>query len=147
MDKPEIIVETVAPGAKLPEYAHDTDSGADLFCLEGFTLFPGEIKTVPTGIRLALPEGYEVQVRSKSGLARHYGVHVLNSPGTVDCGYRGDIMVILKNSSAVENVTFMAGDKIAQMVVAPYVQAHFVRDFVNSEDSHRSAGGFGSTGR
>lgn len=144
MTKP-LVKFTLGPGAKLPEYAHDTDSGADLFSAEEHFISAGETVMVDTGLKIELPEGYEAQVRSKSGLAAKYGVSVLNSPGTIDCGYRGPVKVILRNASK-ETFHVKPGDKIAQLIVAPYVQADFTVAQSLSETA-RGEGGFGSTGR
>ena len=134
----------LAPGAIMPQYAHDTDSGADLFSMETVVLNPGEAHAFSTGVQLELPAGYEAQVRSKSGLATNQRVFVLNSPGTVDNGYRGDLKVILYNASEVRH-RIVSGQKIAQLVVTPYVQAAFVVDEQLST-TDRGDGGLGSTG-
>jgi dUTP pyrophosphatase len=135
---------TLAPDAIMPEYAFPTDSGADLFSTESFTLCPGDTHAFSTGVRIELPEGYEAQVRSKSGPAIKSSVHVLNSPGTIDNSYRGDIKVILHNSSPLYQ-DIKKGQKIAQLVVTPYVQARFVLENELST-TERGEGGFGSTG-
>ena len=140
-----IILTKLSQGAKLPKYAHLTDSGADLFACENVDIPPGAYYPVKTGVRICLPQGYEGQIRSKSGLAAKSGVHVLNSPGTIDNGYRGELLVILINHG---RITFHVrkGDKIAQLVVAPYQRAIFdVSDTL--PDSERGDGKFGSTGR
>lgn len=126
--------------AKLPVYANDSDSGADVFCLEDFTIKPNSTALVPTGLRVYIPHGYEIQVRSKSGLANKQ-VTVHNSPGTVDETYVGELKVILFNSSS-EIKEFTKGDKIAQLVLAPVVHA----DYIDVELG-RGTGGFGSTGK
>lgn len=136
---------TLEQGARLPEYAHDTDSGADLFSNEEHFISAGETVMVDTGLKIELPEGYEAQVRSKSGLACKHGVHVLNSPGTVDCGYRGPVKVILHNAGK-ETFHVKPGDKIAQLVIAPYIQGKFHTVAALSE-TVRGENGFGSTGR
>lgn len=135
---------SLAPDAIMPQYAHTGDSGADLFSIEDHVLSPGETVTVHTGVTIELPPGYEAQVRSKSGLAANQSLSVLNSPGTVDNGYRGEIMVILHNSS-LEFRRVTKGKKIAQLVVTPYVQAAFVVDDQLST-TDRGDGGLGSTG-
>lgn len=133
----------LGPGAKLPEYAHDTDAGADLFSVEDVYIYSGTTAMVDTGLTIELPEGYEAQVRSKSGLACKYDVHVLNSPGTIDQGYRGPIKVILRNCGRA-NFHVGKGDKIAQLVIAPYIQGYFyVVGLLSTTD--RGAAGFGST--
>ena len=135
------------PSAVLPAYAHgpDEDAGLDLHAVEPVTLEPGRPALVPTGIAIELPPGYEAQVRPRSGLALKHAITVLNTPGTVDEGYRGEVGVILINHGqtafAVE-----AGMKIAQMVVSPRVQVSVV-EVAELSDTERGAGGFGSTGR
>lgn len=134
----------------LPSYETAGAAGADLranFPLngrEGICLRPGARALVPTGLRMAVPEGYEVQIRPRSGLALKHGVTLLNAPGTIDSDYRGPVGVILFNAGQ-EPVTIAHGDRIAQMVVAPVVQA--VVHLSNAlDDTERGAGGFGSTG-
>lgn len=127
----------------LPQYAHTTDSGADLVATESYTLSPGETHVFNTGISIELPDGYEAQVRSKSGRAAKESLFVLNSPGTVDNGYRGEVKVILHNASPCRQ-TVNAGEKIAQLVIAPYVQAQFV--VADLTETDRGEGGLGSTG-
>jgi dUTP pyrophosphatase len=140
--KPEIKF-TLQPGARLPEYAHDTDSGADLFALE-CTVIPAKGSgVVETGLCIELPEGYEAQARSRSGLALRYGIQVANSPGTIDQGYRGPIKVILLNHSDVA-FRVSAGMRVAQIVIAPYVQGRF-SIVTELSESQRGAKGFGST--
>lgn len=131
--------------AKLPKYAHSTDSGADLFACENVDIPPGAYYPVKTGVQICLPPGYEGQIRSKSGLAAKNGVHVLNSPGTIDNGYRGELLVVLINHG---RITFhiRKGDKIAQLVIAPYQRAIFTPSDT-LPDSERGDGKFGSTGR
>ena len=138
--KPKVRFYKLAINAITPEYAHADDSGADVFCMEQITLLPGQTKLVGTGISVELPEGWELQVRSKSGLAFKKGLIVLNSPGTIDESYRLEIKVILHNVST-ETVTLEANSKIAQLVLAPVYQANFVL-----MDSAQRSGGFGSTG-
>lgn len=130
----------------LPEYASEHASGVDLLAaLEGpLELAPGARALVPTGLAMALPAGYEAQVRPRSGLAAKHGVTVLNSPGTVDADYRGEVKVILVNLGEAA-VTFRRGDRIAQMVVAPVTRLGW-RVVTDLEATERGAGGFGSTG-
>lgn len=132
--------------AKLPVYSSESAAGADIYARidESIILKPGERVLVPTGISMAIPRGYEVQIRPRSGLAAKNGITVLNAPGTIDSDYRGEIKVILINLSA-EPFTINDGDRIAQMVVAPCVRACFLkRDSL--DETERGAGGFGSTG-
>ena len=137
---------TVASGALLPSYQTAGAAGADLCaCLtESLVLSPGQWALVPTGLSFAIPSGYEIQVRPRSGLAAKHGITVLNSPGTIDSDYRGEVKVILINLGS-QDFTISHGDRIAQMVVAPVVQAQF--QVVESlSATERGQGGFGSTG-
>lgn len=138
---------TAEPGARLPEYKSEGASGADLraHLPEPLVLEPGGRTAVPTGLRMELPEGWEAQVRSRSGLALEHGITCLNSPGTVDSDYRGEIRVVLANLGT-EPFTVRPGDRIAQLVIAPVARASFSRVDSLSE-SGRGGGGFGSTGR
>lgn len=145
MIEPEIFM-TAIHGATLPEYRTAGAAGADLrACLDmPVTLAPGARAAIPTGLRMALPPGYEAQIRPRSGLALGKGITCLNSPGTVDSDYRGEIKVILANLGS-ESFTINHGDRIAQMVVAPCCRAAFsLRDSL--EETGRGSGGFGSTG-
>lgn len=144
--KPIVIFEKLNPNAVLPKYAHDTDSGADLCCIYDFPVFPGALLHVHTGLRICLPPGYEAQVRSKSGLAAKHGIMVLNSPGTIDNSYTGELIVLLKNTDPSKAHEFKTGDKIAQLVICPVVQAEFEEGDVIAR-SGRGCNGFGSTGR
>ncbi len=133
-------------GALLPRYATEGAAGADIsaFLSSPLTLLPGEYKAIPTGLCLEIPEGYEVQVRPRSGLALRSGVTVLNAPGTIDSDYRGEIRVILINHSS-QPFTVRNGDRIAQIVVSAVRRA----SFAEAEDlsgTERGEGGFGSTG-
>lgn len=134
-------------GAQAPVYSTKEAAGADIraFLPDGpITLLPGEFRMIPTGIRLEIPVGYEVQVRPRSGLAAKHGITVLNSPGTIDSDYRGEIKVILINHGKEEFI-INSGDRIAQLVAARVEQALFqLSDELN--DSERGEGGFGSTG-
>jgi dUTP pyrophosphatase len=134
-------------GLPLPAYATPGSAGIDLAAavVEPMVLCPGARAAVPTGIALALPQGYEAQLRPRSGLALDHGLAVLNSPGTIDADYRGEIRVILANLGG-EPVTIRRGDRIAQLVVAPVTRVAFERVATLSA-SARGGGGFGSTGR
>jgi dUTP pyrophosphatase len=132
-------------GATMPAYAHPGDAGADLACAHDVTLAPGERATVATGVRIALPEGYAAFVHPRSGLAAHHGVTVLNAPGTVDAGYRGELRVTLLNTDLRTPVVLHQGDRIAQLVVQRVEHAAFVAAG-QLPASVRGAGGFGSTG-
>ena len=130
--------------ATLPKYQTFGSSGMDLCTTIDFVLAAGERMMVPTGLRIALPEGYEAKVRPRSGLAVKHGIGMVNAPGTIDSDYRGEIHAILINwgSDAVE---FRKGDRVAQIVIAPVVQATWVEvDSLDATD--RGEGGFGSTG-
>ncbi|MBD3164620.1 dUTP diphosphatase [Candidatus Woesearchaeota archaeon] len=128
----------------LPCYAHEGDAGMDLYSSVDHILKPGERKLVPTGIRIAVPSGYEAQVRPKSGLALKHGISIVNTPGTIDCQYRGEVGVILINLGK-EDFVVRKNSKIAQLVINKVEQAEI--DEVNMLDkTARGEGGFGSTG-
>lgn len=135
-----------AEGLALPAYATEDSAGLDLLAAveKDTVLAPGERKLIPTGISIALPKGYEAQVRPRSGLAYKSGVTVLNSPGTVDADYRGEVGVILINHGQ-EPFTVTRGMRIAQMIIAQYARASW-QQVDNLETSARGEGGFGSTG-
>ena len=130
----------------LPDYASGHASGVDLLAATeaALTLEPGSRAMVPTGLAMALPAGYEAQVRPRSGLAAKHGVTVLNTPGTIDADYRGEVKVILINLGE-EAITFERGDRVAQLVVAPVTRLAW-QPVTALEDSARGSGGFGSTG-
>ncbi len=136
-------------GLALPAYQTAHAAGLDLLAAvpadAPLVLLPGQHAMVPTGLTIALPEGYEAQVRPRSGLAAKHGVTVLNAPGTVDADYRGEIAVLLINHGA-EPFTIRRGERIAQMVIAPVVQAQLVA-VTSLSTTDRGGGGFGSTGR
>jgi len=134
-------------GAKAPEYRTPGAAGADLHAhlSEPFILAPGARAALPTGLRVEIPEGYELQVRPRSGLALEKGITCLNSPGTIDSDYRGEIKVILANLGS-EAVEIHDGDRIAQLVIAPVLRANF-RIASALSGTARGSGGFGSTGR
>lgn len=138
-----------AEGLPLPAYQTAHAAGLDLLAAvpesAPLTLAPGEYALVPTGLAIALPEGFEAQVRPRSGLAAKHSVTVLNSPGTIDADYRGEIQVILINHGT-EAFTIRRGERVAQMVIAPVVQAALV-PVASLSDTDRGSGGFGSTGR
>lgn len=131
-----------------PTYAHPGDAGADLVTRVDLTLAPGERASVPTGVAIALPEGYAAFVHPRSGLAARHGITVVNAPGTVDAGYRGEIRVTLLNTDATEPLTLRRGDRVAQLVVQRVERARFVlvRDVDELAASARGTGGHGSTG-
>lgn len=132
--------------AKTPIYAHDTDSGMDLYSSETYILQPGECKLFETGIRIQLPEGYEAQIRPRSGLAAKHQVSVLNAPGTIDQSYTGPVKIILMNHSHTKQHVVNCGDRIAQMVIAPYKQAQLI-EVDKLGETERGESGFGSTGQ
>ena len=140
-------VEVVRLDAELPlpSYAHPGDAGADLVSTLDVTLAPGERALVPTGVALALPEGYVALVHPRSGLAARHGLSIVNSPGTIDAGYRGEIKVLLINLDPREAITLRRGDRIAQLVLQRFERARFV-EVTELPDSVRGAGGYGSTG-
>lgn len=132
-------------GGEYPVYATPLSAGADIRCRESFTLHPGERRLVHTGIKIALPDGYECQVRPRSGLAVKHGITVLNSPGTIDADYRGECGILLINIGS-EPYDFVAGERIAQFVIAPVVQADW--NLVSFLDqTERGEGGFGHSGK
>jgi dUTP pyrophosphatase len=134
----------IHPDAILPEYAHPGDAGMDVKSVDDLTIKPGERALVHTGLVMMLPAGYEAQVRPRSGLALKKGVTVLNTPGTIDEGYRGEVGVILANFGS-EDFVVSKGDKIAQIVVAPVTIAQIV-ETSDVDETERGEGGFGSTG-
>lgn len=131
-------------GLPLPDYATDGAAGMDVVAAEGLTLSPGARHAVATGFAMAIPEGYEVQVRPRSGLALKHGVTCLNTPGTIDSDYRGEVKVILANLGS-EPFPIKRGDRIAQLVPAA-VQRATLEEVESLNDTTRGAGGFGSTG-
>lgn len=145
MSAPIIKFKKLSPEAIIPSYAHPGDAGADLVAIGTHTLEPLQRLAVPTGLAAEIPLGYEMQVRPKSSLALKHGVTLLNTPGTVDAGYRGEIKVILINLGEVI-FEISPGQRIAQIVIAPVIQAKFTLVDTLSE-SQRGQGGFGSTGR
>ena len=138
-------VKKISATAKLPEYAHPGDAGMDVFSDEEKLILSGESALIKTGIKIELPTNTEAQVRPRSGLALKEGITVLNTPGTIDEGYRGEVGVILINHSK-KDFLITVGMKIAQMVISPVYQAEVI-DVDELSDTHRGEGGFGSTGR
>lgn len=140
-----VLLRRLDPDLPPPRYAHPGDAGADLVTAVDVELGPGERATVPTGVALALPAGYAGFVHPRSGLAARFGVSIVNAPGTVDPGYRGEISVTLVNTDLRERVQLSRGDRIAQLVVQRVEQAVFCQvDLLPG--SARGEGGFGSTG-
>lgn len=142
----KIPVQRLSPKAQLPVYAHgpEEDAGMDLKALEEVILEPGVPALVPTGLAIELPQGYEAQIRPRSGLALRHAITLPNAPATIDPGYRGEIKVILLNLGR-EPYHVHEGDRIAQMVIAKYEGIQWVE--AELSDSSRGAGGFGSSGR
>lgn len=129
----------------VPVYAHPGDAGADLHAAEAVTLAPGARHTVPTGVSIALPDGYAAFVVPRSGLAAKHGITIVNSPGTVDAGYRGEIRVTVLNTDSSMPYDIAVGDRIAQLIVMPVTRANFV-PVDELPESRRGTAGFGSTG-
>jgi dUTP pyrophosphatase len=144
---PELDVNVVRldPDLPLPQYAHPGDAGADLVTAVDVTLAPGERAMVPTGVAVALPDGYVALVHPRSGLAARHGLSIVNTPGTIDAGYRGEIKVMLINHDPQAPVELRRGDRIAQLVVQRFERARFV-EVERLPDSVRGDGGYGSTG-
>ncbi|ASD22286.1 MULTISPECIES: dUTP diphosphatase [Cryobacterium] len=138
-------VEVLITASVLPTYAHPGDAGADLHASEALVLAPGERALVGTGVSIALPDGYAAFVVPRSGLAVKHGITVVNSPGTVDAGYRGEVKVCLLNTDTVTPFPINIGDRIAQLIVVPVARAVFV-PVERLPGSMRGEGGFGSTG-
>lgn len=141
----EVLLRRLDPDLPAPSYAHPGDAGADLVAREDVTLGPGERATVPTGVAIALPQGWAAFVHPRSGLAARHGLTVVNAPGTVDAGYRGEIAVTLLNTDREHAVELRRGDRIAQLVVQRVERAAFV-EVDELPTSVRGAGGFGSSG-
>lgn len=141
----QVPITLLDDAARLPAYAHPGDAGADLAITTDVVIEPGERVLVPTGVAIALPDGYAAFVHPRSGLAARSGLTIVNAPGTVDAGYRGEIKICLLNTDRATPITLRRGDLIAQLVIQPVVRAQFVQ--VGELDaSARGAGGHGSTG-
>ena len=146
MSSVQVLITRLDPDLPLPRYAKGGDAGADIVSRIDITLAPGERALVPTGIAIALPDGYVALVHPRSGLAIKHGVTMVNAPGTVDAGYRGELQIILINHDRNESVSFKRGDRIAQLVIQKVERAEFV-EVHDLPGSGRGTGGFGSTGR
>lgn len=142
----QVLITRLDADLPLPQYAKGGDAGADIYSRIDFTLAPGERTLVPTGIAIALPDGYVALVHPRSGLAIKHGVTMVNAPGTVDAAYRGELQCILINHDPKESVSFKRGDRIAQLVFQKVERAEFV-EVEHLPGSGRGDGGFGSTGR
>lgn len=145
VERPELAVQRLHADAAVPRYAHPGDAGLDLTSVAAVTLAPGERAAVPTGLAMAIPEGWVGLVHPRSGLARRHGITVANAPGTIDAGYRGEVLVLLVNLGA-EPVELAAGERVAQLLLQRVGDAD-VREVTSLDDTARGAGGFGSTGR
>jgi len=143
---PEVTITRLDPEVPLPQYAHPGDAGADLVSTVDAVIAPGERVLVPTGIAMALPDGLAAFVHPRSGLALRHGLSIVNSPGTIDAGYRGEIKVLLINHDHSVPVTITRGDRIAQLVIQRVEIVEFVETDVLPE-SQRGSSGYGSTGR
>jgi len=146
MSSVQVLITRLDPELPLPRYAKGGDAGADIVSRIDITLAPGERALVPTGIAIALPDGYVALVHPRSGLAIKHGVTMVSAPGTVDAGYRGELQIILINHDKSESVSFKRGDRIAQLVIQKVERAEFV-EVHDLPGSGRGTGGFGSTGR
>ena len=145
LEKINVKIFRESPNIAIPAYATPGSAGVDLCSTMYCMIKPGEQALIPTGIKLAIPEGYEAQIRPRSGLALNKKITIPNSPGTIDSDYRGEIRVLLKNEGE-DPFTLRFGDRIAQMVFVPVVQAQF-EEVKALDETKRGSGGFGSTGR
>ena len=145
-ERVSVSVRRLDPNLPLPSYAHPGDAGADLLSRVDVTLAPGERTLVPTGVAIALPEGYAAFTHPRSGMAARHGITIVNAPGTIDAGYRGEILVNLVNLDPSEPFEVRRGDRIAQLVVQPVTRVSF-RDAAELPPTPRGEAGFGSTGR
>ncbi len=146
MSQVQVLITRLDDSISLPQYAKGGDAGADIATRIDFTLKPGERALIPTGISIALPDGYAAFVHPRSGLAIKHGVTMVNAPGTVDAGFRGELQCIMINHDPSESITFAKGDRIAQLVIQKVERAEFV-EVTDLPGSGRGTGGFGSTGR
>ena len=142
----QVLITRLDESIPLPSYAKGGDAGADIVSRIDITLKPGERALVPTGISIALPDGYAAFVHPRSGLAIKHGVTMVNAPGTVDAGFRGELQCIMINHDPLESISFKKGDRIAQLVIQKVERAEFV-EVKDLPGSGRGTGGFGSTGR
>ena len=140
-----MLITRLDPGLPVPRYAHPGDAGADLYARQDVSLSPGQRALVPTGVAIAIPTGYAAFVHPRSGLAAKHGITLVNAPGTIDAGYRGEILVNLLNTDSNQAFTIVRGDRIAQLVVQPVSEAHFV-EVGSLPGSHRGDTGHGDSG-
>jgi dUTP pyrophosphatase len=145
MPQLNVLIKRIDPSVPVPTYAKGGDAGADLVSTKDFTLAPGERVLIPTGISIALPDGFVALVHPRSGLAIKHGVTLVNTPGTIDAGYRGEIACIMINHDPKESISFSKGDRIAQLVIQKVERANFI-EVEDLPGSDRGSGGFGSTG-
>lgn len=141
----DVLIKRLDPDLPVPSRSHAGDAGVDLYTAEDFELAPGQRKVVRTGIAIALPDGYAAFVHPRSGLAAAHGVTIVNTPGTVDPGYRGEIKVIMFNTDSSDLVRFGRGDRIAQLVIQRVERPRF-HEVLELPGSGRGEGGHGSTG-
>jgi len=146
----QVLISRLDPGLPIPCYANPGDAGADLHARQDVFLAPGQRALVPTGVAIALPAGYAAFVHPRSGLAARHGITMVNAPGTIDAGYRGEILVNLLNTDTHEAFTVTRGDRIAQLVVQRVCEAHFVEvgslpGSHRGDNGHGASGGFGSS--
>jgi dUTP pyrophosphatase len=141
----EVLVHQLDPDLPLPSYAHEGDAGADLVSAVDVDLGPGERAVLPTGVAIALPVGYAAFVHPRSGLAARHGVTLVNAPGTIDAGFRGQVQVVMLNTDRSEAIRVRRGDRIGQLVIQRVERAVF-RPVDELPESMRGTGGFGSTG-
>lgn len=142
----DVLLSSIGDGELFtPRYTHPGDAGADLIATEAVALGPGQRATIGTGVSIALPDGFAAFVVPRSGLAARHGITVVNSPGTVDAGYRGEIRVTLLNTDTTTTYAVSVGDRIAQLVIIPVAKARFI-PVETLPNSQRASGGFGSTG-
>ena len=142
----KVLITRIDPELPLPNYAKPGDAGADVYSRVDLSIAPGERALVPTGIAIALPHGYAAFAHPRSGLAIKYGVSMVNAPGTIDAGYRGELQIILINHDLTEEFVIKRGDRIAQLVFQKVESAEFI-EVEELPGSGRGVGGFGSTGR
>ena len=141
----QVLIKRLDPDLPLPQYSKGGDAGADIVSRVDITLAPGERALVPTGISIALPDGYVALVHPRSGLAIKHGVTMVNAPGTVDAGFRGELQCIMINHDPKESVTFKRGDRIAQIVIQRVEEVSWIE--VDALDENNRGGGFGHSGR
>lgn len=141
----DVLLQLLDDGLPMPSYAHPGDAGADLVTRVDVVIPPRSRVTVPTGVALALPDGYAAFVHPRSGLAARHGLTIVNAPGTVDAGYRGEIQVTLLNTDETDALHLFRGDRIAQLIIQQVERARFVQ-VEHLPGSHRGEGGFGSSG-